>query len=195
LLAATLERGEFERGVALLDAILPGDLPEADRVPAARLLLGAGQASRSLEFLAELDVADALREQARAYVLLERLPEARQAYRRALELNATLEDRELDAVLREGNLPGRGEGRLRVIANDDTDDDELRRLIHPAGDPIAFADVGGLEAVKQQIRRRIIVPFQKPTLFARFKRRVGGGILMYGPPGCGKTMLARATAG
>ena len=58
-----------------------------------------------------------------------------------------------------------------------------------------FSDIGGLEHVKQQIRRRIIAPFEKPGLFQAFRKRSGGGVLMYGPPGCGKTMLARATAG
>ena len=60
---------------------------------------------------------------------------------------------------------------------------------------IMFADIGGLESVKQQIRRKIITPFEKPGLFKAFRKRSGGGVLMYGPPGCGKTMLARATAG
>jgi len=55
--------------------------------------------------------------------------------------------------------------------------------------------VGGLDEIKSQIEKRIILPFQKPALFAKFKRKAGGGILMYGPPGCGKTLLARATAG
>lgn len=60
---------------------------------------------------------------------------------------------------------------------------------------ISFDDIGGLEAVKKQIRRKIINPFQnKKVLFDRFKRKAGGGVLMYGPPGCGKTMLARALA-
>jgi SpoVK/Ycf46/Vps4 family AAA+-type ATPase len=57
---------------------------------------------------------------------------------------------------------------------------------------ISFADIGGLEQVKDQIRRKIIKPFQSPGLFKSFKRKAGGGVLMYGPPGCGKTMLARA---
>ena len=65
----------------------------------------------------------------------------------------------------------------------------------PQQERITFADVGGLEEVKQQIRRRIIAPLQKPGLFTAFKRRAGGGLLFYGPPGCGKTMLARAAAG
>jgi transitional endoplasmic reticulum ATPase len=58
-----------------------------------------------------------------------------------------------------------------------------------------FTDIGGLTNVKDQIRRRIILPFQKKSLFDKFKRKAGGGILFYGPPGCGKTLLAKATAG
>ncbi|MEJ0064778.1 MAG: ATP-binding protein [Caulobacteraceae bacterium] len=65
----------------------------------------------------------------------------------------------------------------------------------PQQERLTFADVGGLEDVKQQIRRRIIAPLEKPGLFSAFKRRAGGGLLFYGPPGCGKTMLAQAAAG
>ncbi len=88
-----------------------------------------------------------------------------------------------------------GKPRLRVISNDEDARSDVSRLLEPEPAPITFADVGGLDGLKEQIRRKIILPFSKPSLFDRFKKRVGGGILMYGPPGCGKTLLARATAG
>ncbi len=59
---------------------------------------------------------------------------------------------------------------------------------------ITFDDVGGLEDLKETIRMRIVRPFTTPGLFERFKKKIGGGILLFGPPGCGKTLLAAATA-
>lgn len=60
---------------------------------------------------------------------------------------------------------------------------------------VTFADVGGLHELKDTIRMKIIKPFSTPGLFKRFKKKTGGGILLYGPPGCGKTFIAKATAG
>lgn len=60
---------------------------------------------------------------------------------------------------------------------------------------VTFADIGGLDSVKKAVHRTIVLPFQRPDLYERYGRRAGGGVLLYGPPGCGKTLLARATAG
>jgi ATP-dependent 26S proteasome regulatory subunit len=61
-------------------------------------------------------------------------------------------------------------------------------------DKIFFKDIAGLEDLKRTVRLQIIEPFLRPVLFAKFKKRAGGGVLLYGPPGCGKTMMARAVA-
>ena len=58
-----------------------------------------------------------------------------------------------------------------------------------------FADVGGMERVKDEIRIKIIHPLEHEELYRAYGKPIGGGILLCGPPGCGKTHLARATAG
>ena len=56
---------------------------------------------------------------------------------------------------------------------------------------IAFKDVGGMDSVKDEVRIKIIHPLTHPELYKAYGKPIGGGILLYGPPGCGKTHLAR----
>ncbi|RLG16945.1 hypothetical protein DRN75_04340, partial [Nanoarchaeota archaeon] len=59
---------------------------------------------------------------------------------------------------------------------------------------VHWSDIGGLEEVKQQLRESVEWPLKMPESFERLGIRPPSGILLYGPPGCGKTLLARAVA-
>ncbi|HWY28233.1 MAG TPA: CDC48 family AAA ATPase [Candidatus Sulfotelmatobacter sp.] len=59
---------------------------------------------------------------------------------------------------------------------------------------VNWADVGGLTNVKQELQEAVEWPIKKPEVFKRVGIRPPKGILLFGPPGCGKTMLARAVA-
>ena len=197
VLQACLERQDGAALIRLMELCGDLEIEDAQRQP-ARLLLTASSRDDLAARLGDSDPASALLEEARRLVDEGRLADAGDAYRRALLLNSTLDDPVLEARLT-GKIVSFGAMRPREavpsLANDDTDELDAARMLQPGMGRILFEDVGGLDAVKQEIRRRIITPFLKPSLFQRFKRQAGGGILMYGPPGCGKTLLARATAG
>jgi vacuolar protein-sorting-associated protein 4 len=79
-------------------------------------------------------------------------------------------------------------------------DDEEEKLENAISDiivtekpNITLKDIAGLETAKQTLREAIVLPLMRPDLFSG-ARKPWKGILLFGPPGCGKTLLAKATA-
>lgn len=85
-----------------------------------------------------------------------------------------------------------GAFRLKAVIEDIENENDDSLFTKP---DINFSDVGGMENVKREIDLKIIKPLENAELFASYGKKVGGGILLYGPPGCGKTYIAKATAG
>ena len=193
-----LARNEPREALQLLKRYMDSPpLSEALQTIAAEALLATGATEQALALLTG-EAAETLLLRARVLLELNRLNEGYQDYSAAIAKNIALEDAVLAEKLsgKRREIPMReGSAKLTVVSNDNTDRTELTRLMQPALERVSFADIGGLDDVKKTIHKKIILPYQKPGLFQRFKKRIGGGILMYGPPGCGKTLLARATAG
>lgn len=84
---------------------------------------------------------------------------------------------------------------VQIVRPEEGATDDSSQLELDSRPAVTFADVGGLGDVKKVIHRAIILPFQRHDLYEKYKRGAGGGALLFGPPGCGKTLLARATAG
>ncbi len=166
--------GKFSEAMVVVEELLarPGHAP-ATHLLHARLLLRQGQ-----------------------------VDQAARAYHEALARDASLASEDLNQVLG-GEEP---EG-WQEAADDDTDEEGRVRLRQggdagPFTPPVdmenpgfGFEAVGGMEPVKQEIRLKIVAPLKHPELYAAYGKKAGGGVLLYGPPGCGKTHLARATAG
>ena len=120
-----------------------------------------------------------------AMILHERgeILEARERYTEAIALDPYLSDPELAE-------------RLSVPSGEPDADPLDLELLQPAAPVrVTFADVGGMDRVKDEIQMKIVYPLRNAELFSVYGKQAGGGLLLYGPPGCGKTHLARATAG
>lgn len=166
-----LARAFHQQGKHSHALVIVEDLAKRSQAPARALLLHA----RLLAGVGEIEKAVA-------------------EYRRAVSADRSVADAEFAARLGIGANEKESEvveGKVRAAGKDEPSP-ASREIERPK---ITFKDVGGMEKVKEEIRLKIIHPLTHSELYRAYGKPIGGGILMYGPPGCGKTYLARATAG
>src|SRR6201987_3901657 len=187
VLAREPERGEAKLGIAQL-LQLTGHISEAI-VRTEALVQTDPKLAEGWLLLSRLALADGDR------------PSAPEHYQKALQLRPALKDSALEKLV---GLSGRPIPTASAASteneqwHEEDDDDEFstERLTDEVSRPaISFADVGGMEEVKEEIRMKIIYPLQNRDLFRAYGKKIGGGVLLYGPPGCGKTLISQATAG
>lgn len=142
---------------------------------------------------------------AEAWILLARLALAEgdqtlaaEYYQNALGLNPNMRNPVLDRDIRiespttPADVPVAESDAREPSEEFDGDASEFADLERPE---VSFASVGGMEEIKEEIRMKIIYPLKNRALFKAYGKKLGGGVLLYGPPGCGKTLISKATAG
>lgn len=122
--------------------------------------------------------------------------QAKQLYDKATKEDLALKNASFEQALQKG-LQDSGAALANANAGSHQEEEGGEEYIDaPVEKPaIDFSDVGGLEQVKKEIALKIIHPLKNPQIYEAYGKKIGGGVLLYGPPGCGKTLLARATAG
>ncbi|KAJ7101524.1 P-loop containing nucleoside triphosphate hydrolase protein [Mycena belliarum] len=103
------------------------------------------------------------------------------------EKKKEVKTKQLEALARLGHGSLELDEYERTVANE---------VIHPDDISVKFTDIGGLDAIVSSLRESIIYPLVYPNLFTSASPLLGSpkGVLLFGPPGCGKTMLAKALA-
>jgi SpoVK/Ycf46/Vps4 family AAA+-type ATPase len=81
------------------------------------------------------------------------------------------------------------------VTDDDAEAEPVTSAWEVESAGITLADVGGMQQVKDRLEAAFLAPMRNPELRQLYGKSLRGGLLLYGPPGCGKTFIARAVAG
>ncbi len=199
---------------ALKDRLLVSPMDHAARSRLASLLFDTSrveEAFQQVETWKQLapDASQPFLLEARLLLESGQVAASRAAYERARSREGFVDEPELMVRLgleKEVKPSGDGYGSADQTAGEKKSEPEKLRLLQGGrNDPVVplkrladhdtgFLVVVGMEELKKSLRLSIIEPFRNPKLFRRFRKRTGGGFLLYGPPGCGKTLIARALA-
>ncbi len=163
------------------------------RLHLARLLLAAGEHGAAIRHAAVILQADPGHPEALALICEQAIGES--------PPSTPISDEEL---LR--RLDTEFTGVVPPMYVDEMDDDldgepddgglaEMLDSFTPEAPGLTLADVAGMEEVKARLEAAVLAPIRNPDLVKLYAKSLRGGLLLYGPPGCGKTFIARALAG
>lgn len=71
---------------------------------------------------------------------------------------------------------------------------DVEQMLAPSSPDVSYDDIGGLSKQIDHVRDAVELPFKKPDLYRSYGLKPPKGVLLYGPPGCGKTLIAKAIA-
>ncbi|KAL2024002.1 hypothetical protein VTK56DRAFT_237 [Thermocarpiscus australiensis] len=96
----------------------------------------------------------------------------------------------------DGTDGSRHTARVEDLVLNEYENQVALEVVAPEDIPVGFDDIGGLEDIIEELKESIIYPLTMPHLYSHGGALLAApsGVLLYGPPGCGKTMLAKAVA-
>lgn len=202
-----LEEFHADEAVSAFQQILVSEPDHRQaRIGLARALHQTGKTSEAVVRLESF--VQAHPEDASAWLHLSRflmaegqMDHARECYEKSLKLPGGRQDPGLEQELFLQTPSAEPKAKGRVTSEGwEAPDKETPGESVPGGEFIerpdtTFEDVGGMDSVKEEIRMKILYPLKNPDLFKAYGKKAGGGVLLYGPPGCGKTLISKATAG
>lgn len=170
------------------------------RLHLARLLLGAGRGAQAVEHAAAVLSADPSSADARDLMSQALAPPP-------VDHVETVDPVETVELADTSEAPSPSTGFNWKLAEDDLGEIAPPMFAEGAGTPnevsaydvessgLTLKDVGGMEQVKKRLNAAFLAPMRNEKLRAMYSKSLRGGLLLYGPPGCGKTYIARALAG
>jgi len=203
------EKGDFDSAIANYDKAIDLD-PTYEKAYYNRGLAYAckedyDRAISDINRVIELkpDFAEAYYILGLAYEYKNMPDNAIEAYNRALKLNPGFKDAQnrLELTLSkkekmEKEKASAAAGPAKVGGGEaKIEDGQIKEVAFLEKPKINFSAVAGMETMKNTIIKYIVWPFKDPKLAEKYGMKAGGGVLLYGPPGCGKTFIAKATAG
>ena len=154
------------------------------RLHLAELLLWAGEVDDAIAHCATVLAQDPTSVQARRLMARAMTPDESHGEPQPGEFDWSAAEHEMGGI-----------AAAMFVTGDDAQPEPATSAWEVEDAGVTLADVGGLQEVKDRLEAAFLAPLRNPELRKLFGKSLRGGLLLYGPPGCGKTFIAKAVAG